>query len=152
MSADLQQQDFNIDELLSSCADPDDEERQQLDQRLLEATATKKRLSFQAAKTPAGNNSAVKHTPAEGNKEESEQSAEDEISKTVKKKRQSDEKANQKPISTTTLQQSDSMLTTKTQHTATAMANQRRTTGSRMGRQKHLKMSLISTYSLERHP
>ena len=94
MSADLQQQDFNIDELLSSCADPDDEERQQLDQRLLEATATKKRLSFQAAKTPAGNNSAVKHTPAEGNKEESEQSAEDEISKTVKKKRQGDEKAN----------------------------------------------------------
>ena len=85
MSADLQQQDFNIDELLSSCADPDDEERQQLDQRLLEATATKKRLSFQTAKTPAGNNSAVKHTPAEGNKEESEQSAEDEISKTVKK-------------------------------------------------------------------
>ena len=87
MSTDQQQQDFNIDQLLSSCADSDEEERQQLDQRLLEATATKKRLSFQTANTPARNNSADKHTPAaaEGNQEESEQSAEDKISKTVKK-------------------------------------------------------------------
>ena len=87
MSTDQQQDDFNIDQLLSSCAESDEEERQQLDQRLLEATATKKRLSFQTANTPAGNNSAVKHTPAaaEGNQEESEQNAEDEISKTVKK-------------------------------------------------------------------
>ena len=98
MSTDQQQKDFNIDQLISSCADSDDEERQQLDQRLLEATATKKRLSFQTANTPARNNSAVKHTPAaaEGNQEESEQNAEDEIAKTVKrptKRRESKSKA-----------------------------------------------------------